>query len=388
MKKIWIILSASLSLAAWVVLAARGQALDHPPSFFQWTRECVTCNHPTYFGYSVAVAVDPSGVTHLAYDDHPGLVYALETSAGWQFETVDTCTPLEYIFLQLSPTDSRPQILYQCDSTRINYGFRDEMGWHVQQILTTADFIGEYLEPLDLKLNGLALDPSGVPHAAVTGNMHRELRVVFHIYQSETGWQVEDVGQGDDGAIALDAAGRPHFARAYLTWRDFRPDDSFLFYSYQDAAGWHSEEVAHPTIGRDVSIAIDRLGWPHIATDGAAPPGNYHVKSTAGWSHSVANIAEKSIFLFDPNDRPFISSNGYSRLIYTIGMPGVGWLNGRFGEDDKEPWTNHGMALDNDGYVYFAYREITTANVIFLRPYKGPVHSVYLPIINSASSHP
>ena len=208
----------------------------------------------------------------------------------------------------------------------------------------------------------LRLDAAGRPHVAFGGDH------LYYGWHDGLEWHFETVddspGVGSYASLALDAAGRPHIS--YYDEANDRP-----LYAYLDGAGWHIEQV-HSRGGQRSSLALDAEGYPHIAFDRAYV--TYKWKNADGWQWEelipggYLEIEDISLDL-DSTGEPHIA---YS--LEEVSKPGyayrddTGW-HYEHSLPAGEAGTDHvSLVLDSNDYPHIAYGatwEGSTVNYVY-----------------------
>jgi hypothetical protein len=138
------------------------------------------------------------------------------------------------------------------------------------------------------------------------------------------GWTIETVGSSAGSlrtGLALGSDGEPRVAHYDA--------DNALVFAKRDASGWTRETVATPTPElRDVSLALDADGRPHIAFLAADPDDvRYAVLDGAGWAvETVAdtvNLPASVALAVDTSGSPRVAflDNGFGVRIASRGTP-------------------------------------------------------------------
>lgn len=186
-------------------------------------------------------------------------------------------------------------------------------------------------------------------------------------------WRIETADASSAGrytSIALDSSSNPHVS--YID-SDQNGISHALKYAHKDAAGWHIETVgtAYQTGNmEETSIAIDSLGYPHIAYfDDNAHTLKYAHKDATGWQ--IRSIHYEP----PPSDRPGYEFNGYCSIALDASdtphisyYHGFGsWVSGlRYydGSTDESVYlgsTHDGeynsLALDKQGNPHISFRD-------------------------------
>jgi hypothetical protein len=158
----------------------------------------------------------------------------------------------------------------------------------------------------------LALDAQGRPHVAyqraVTGDPNAYLK---YAYQDAAGWHTEDVATVQDAlvtiSLALDPQGDPH-----VTFDDASTDvhnASVRYYSRAPNGAWTSETaVAH---GGEGALAIGASGVPQVAYYAPGYQLGYATKVGGAWTTTIVDAAsvtgQEPKIALDSHERPHIA---------------------------------------------------------------------------------
>ncbi len=381
--KIYLIVVSGVYFTLLGLLSARAELGNSTSQSHFWTRECLTCDQSILPGHIASLDIDQQGYPHIISDVTNSITntYTIldiyQDALGWHSEIVDDTTDFGLTLLMRLDSNNKEHILYDESELYIKYAYRDQSGWHIQQIFTFADF-GAPLTAQIVRVDSMVLDSQNRPHATIQAIINRGLTLVYYIYLTETGWQKEEIGAGEHGAVALDSSDMPHIAYVTAIEDGFTVVDRILSYTYRDGSGWHTEEVAHQ-VGTRVAIAVDGVGFPHIASQYYYPM-EYHHKDGCGWHRETLGGGSEfnPHILLNSLGKPFIGINDGHISYFFWGQNG--WESG--GIQNPYYYTAIGMAMDGDEGIHFAFRETSTYDVIYLSPYTGTIYSMYMPVVN------
>lgn len=351
-----------------------------PPLF--WNRECLTCDESILPGFRVSLDLDQQGYSHVVASVTNSITntYTItnfyQHALGWHSQIVDDSIYAGFSLIFKLDSNGYEHILYDESEQYIKYAHKDQNGWHVQRIFSLSDF-GDPLTAQIIHVDSLVIDSNNRPNASVEAIINRDTTLVYYIYLTETGWQKEEVAEGDHGAVALDSSDTPHFAYVTRIWDGFDVVDRVLSYTYRGALGWHTEEVAHQ-VGQRVAIAVDGNGSPHMATGGYYLL-EYHHKDENGWYRETlgGGSEQNPHILLNSQGKPFIGLNECCGHIAYAFWSQDGWIKGQI--PNPYYYAAMGMAMDNNEDIHFAFRETSTYDVIYLSPYTGSIYTFYLP---------
>jgi hypothetical protein len=241
-------------------------------------------------GKAASLALDSAGYAHIGYEDRAGIKYAYQDGGGWYTETVTSSVGSSFPFgpdldLVVGP-GGEPHIGYCANRPdyELRHAYRDAAGWHSE---TVDSGLGEYGWDVSM-----AIDASGFVHIAYYDGANEAFR---YAYQTDTGWHFTHAHRtGSIGAIAGSASvvcGTPNlvldgYGFAHIAYPVYDPyaQWSYLWYSYEDLAGWHGEIVDWSGVCADVSLAVDASGTPHISfQESLAVDLQYAYRNAEGW---------------------------------------------------------------------------------------------------------
>jgi hypothetical protein len=380
-KKYSLIILLLLCLLAMRFISARAetQKVTSSPPF--WIKECLTCGQKVVYGDLVGLAIDSHGYLHFVYNSITDNTYTMtasyQDSNGWHTQIIDdACHSSSGRLLIQVDTNGYDHILYDCEADKIRYAYRDPSGWHDTNIFQTWDF-DQPIGAQEVNASSLVLDSTGRPRGTVIATINRGEVLTYYIYLTGSGWQMSQVGAGDDGAVALDATDHAHAVYSTRVWDINRVlTDTYLSYAYLDGLVWNTEIVQAHHSGLDVAIAVDQSGKPRLFTD----DGTYYVRNGTGWDHQTIHSGSNPLLLLDHQDHAFITSADWWGDIYYTYQQGSSWVSGAFG--GMTMGGKQSMALDSDGNLHMAYRDNKTNDVIHVYPYTGVIYYSYLPFIS------
>jgi len=269
-----------------------------------WIDSPIELNHQWNSSWrSLAVAVSPSGATHMMhYDDATGMVkHAWWDGGSWRIETVDGLYQYSKHVSLAMDSYGRPHAVYVNGSNVLTYAWRSSSTWNIQRVDTN---ISEY--------PALALDKANRPHVVYHGQSRWDL---IHAVLEGGQWNrtvvdwnpSEDVGNYP--SIVIDDQDRVRISyHVRLSW--------LIRYAEWDGNTWVKEFVSGGVVSEPghSSIALDPAGLPAVALH---PPygGLYLARRINGtWvTDLVDNETGAGLFptlRFDSVGRPMIAYHG------------------------------------------------------------------------------
>jgi hypothetical protein len=208
------------------------------------------------------LALDGRANPHISYYDatNGDLEYAHRPGVWrWELAVVDSEGDVgQYTSLALDEGGYPHISYYDATNADLKYAHMDAAGWHVETVDSAGD-AGTF--------TSIALDFDGYPHITYlggpTGTDLRYAHLGVSPMRNGVQWQTETITsvgeEGDATSLALDVFSSPHVAFSY---HDAMSDS--VMYAYRGDRGWRTE-VVDPNTGRDVSLALDGRGVPHIS---------------------------------------------------------------------------------------------------------------------------
>ena len=247
-----------------------------------------------------SIVTDVYGYPHISYynSTENDLKYAYKGTSGWQVETVDSEGWVgEDTSIAIDPS-GYPHISYRGGGDYIKHAWKDDTGWHTEEVVGTGKAAGNMYSSIDIDL-------LGNPHICYYDIRNDDLKYAVKVGPV---WNIETVDStGDVGSytsLKLDILGRPHIS--YLD-----SSNSILKYVYKETV-WQKESV-DPERATYTSITLDSLSNPHISyIDDINDDLKYAYRDEMGW-HIETVDSEGHVEGFyisialDNSDNPYIS---------------------------------------------------------------------------------
>ena len=266
--------------------------------------------------HSTGIAADEHGGVHVVYDWMPADAFVYAYSDGGAFTSSSIASPAaiagaaQYCSIVID-SNQRPQIaLDQNDYLdggatpfhvlRARPGL--DGGWEVDVVDTTSYQVTDGV--------GIAAGDAGVRLAwSVTGSYPR-----FAAETSDGGWQVENLPLTQstrDIALALDTSGAPHMVTESAGF-----NSPLAYLSRAPDGGWSEQTIFGTSSQSAKSLAFDRGGEAHVSLSGLAYA---HLPLDGGWTTETVE-ATNGLFNaigIDPQGRVHIvyqsgTSSGYA----------------------------------------------------------------------------
>jgi hypothetical protein len=203
----------------------------------------------------LALAVDSSGVFHLAYrsDDDDHLHYGTMDGAVWTDEVVPDSGAGAYYGGDIAVSPSgEPSVLYLVGET-LHLARKSSGTWQVETVDPDHDIT---------ITTEIALASDGTPHAIYSVGWYS----IWYAKRQAGSWFREQLNAQpslESGAIAMGANDEPH--ALYAEYRDYM-ESSKLFYAVRQGSRWNTV-VPDSTndFHNDLHLVLDPLDHPHIA---------------------------------------------------------------------------------------------------------------------------
>jgi hypothetical protein len=253
----------------------------------EWQTEIIFLNE--HIGEYTSLALDSGDLPHIACYDYTNerLMYVHRPAEEWEVEIVDDISRAGRLgtSIQIDNLD-QPCISYYGEFA-LHFARRESSSW-IRELVDDDGWPGT--------MSSLALDSTEQPHIAYRGSLG--LRYAWH---DGSGWHTEHVDESAGStdreiSLALDNADHPHIAYGDSNLGIFK-------YASYDGADWTLEVVDDsPDSGIDCSLALDALGFPHLAyTYFVEHEGDLKYASYDGETWQVEPIADVGSVGFTPS---------------------------------------------------------------------------------------
>lgn len=307
-------------------------------------------------GHNPSLALDSDGYPHIAVHGG-GIRYERKDASGWlPVEMVESGFHNDPALVLDSNDD--PHIGYQemslgtATGESLKYAYKDATGWHYEYVDLRDTLLG------DMGLNSaIALGTDGYPRIAYLYDNYdfgSELELRY-AYKDATGWHPTalysfgeaGLGGSQHGSVSL-AIDSDNYAHI-VAYRG--ADDTDMIHVYQDAGGWHLEQVAD--CGKSSHMRLDQNDHPHIVYQNCSSGLSYAYKDGDGWhDEPVAPGSSPSLYL-DGNDNPVIACTGSKRLDLLV-PAGDTWVKSLVTETVTQI-ASTSIAIGDDNTLHIAY---------------------------------
>lgn len=316
------------------------------------------------FDLFTSIAVDSSGVPHIAYGKQNGprildLKYARWSGTAWSMTTVNSSrgaieTGDPGTALAIDNAGNR-HIGYidrgnYYGNSALKYVFHNGMIWDKEIVDGGQTPTATY----DFHSPAIAIQSNNYPHMAYAFSENLSVNALKYASWNGSAWQIEVVTYQSvaDISLALDSTNRPH-----ISFRE-RGNDNLL-YAHWTGSVWNIEVVEYTGhVGAGSAIAIDSADRPHISYLLNGSNLNYaHLDSS--WQIEfvgMAHLGSTSIAL-DNSDRPHISYQYNEDLMYAH-FNGSTWDIETVDSANRLGWDN-AIALDSSGNAHICYYDIS-----------------------------
>ncbi len=318
-------------------------------------------------GKITSLALDANGYTHIAYQRSSGLKYAYWDGSSWQIMPVVDVDGSDWGCSIVLDEFDHPHIAYCAvvshPTYSLKYAYHNGTSWDITTIHTAEAgvYTGQNCD--------IAIDSDGYCHISYYGPH----QTTSYAYQDATGWHHEQVASSSyrSSSIALQEDGGsviPHIS--------YRTTGSKLNYAYKDGTGWHVEQVGSDALKSDcqTSIALDASNVVHIAYYNDGPQCLSYAHGTTGsWTTEIVDnsdrLGERPSLALDLSGHPHISywDRGATYGLKYAHYDGSGWQIQRVADESHyQGWSS--IAMDAFDYPHIAYSK-----------FQGPLKYAVLP---------
>ncbi len=291
--------------AAFILLSVLGllsaiTAVAPASPYVEWTFADIDTTVASLFARNT-LAIDANGTPHVAYMDFAAkdVKYATRDGLGWLIEVVEDGAALDTPDVTSMPSlaldsQGRPHVVYAASrdgAYALIHAVRNSVIWNYDIVTTSTDWFFNYR---------LALDVNDQPH--VVYSIYSGAQMDLHYRTREVDiWSDSLVGEGDQAALVLTAAGQPlvvfrGWAGANLT---------HLRCATHTDTGWSLEELAY------------LASWPEIALDVA---GHAHLTCKFGsWVYYATNAP--GVWTFTPIGQTITDARSAPIAIDRLDLP-------------------------------------------------------------------
>lgn len=330
------------------------------PAFAATTWTTTSVGTTVSYPYTVSLAIDGSGIPHVAYTDSSGnLIYASATSpAGnaWSTQIVasNSMASSPYVSLVLD-SSGNPHISYFTSSYNLAYAYWNGASWTVQTV--DSSYGGQF--------SSIALDSSGNPCIAFVASGY-----LTYTYWTGSAWSTpvtvdSTFGSANSVSLAFDQSGNPHIS--YMLYNANTGNYNLYYASStnggsswttqmadsQGRTGWESSLAFNPTNGEPaISYAYSNSGgYLKVATLSGSTWTTQIVDQTSSW------IGEYSSLKFNSAGNMVVSyidtANGNLKIALQTGP--TSWniqTIASIGSDNANPTS---LALNANGQPCIAF---------------------------------
>ncbi len=323
--------------------------------------------------YWIDMALDSNGFPYISYynaDSQSLWMVTVDGDGNWVKEEVDSDGDVGQYSRIVVVNDDPIIAYYDATNGRLKLAYRRNGLWNIT-IIDNSPNVGTWI--------GMAADKNGMVHISYIDENNEDLKYARWDGNSSVVQEVDDgITEAGGGAIirqtsiAIDSLGYPHIAY----YDGFLGDLRYAYYDPQQGA-WVKEVIDDPPegdtsqedLGKWNSIVLDENDNPYIAYSDST---NFKIKlayNTDGTWHRemlmTQDMCEAYVNILLLNDRPFISyfDSTYSDLR-------LAWKNidtWQYEIVDSVGITGEysSMAITPTGALAFAYRSYTYDQVIY-----------------------
>jgi hypothetical protein len=215
---------------------------------------------------SKSIAVSPQISITLDANSKPCIVYFDETNNTIKYSYLENNNWVEEdISLPFVPTYgdiilslhldwlSKPHVLYRIN-TSLYYSFKNDTTWQTELVSNNVNSWSI----------GFALDKTSNPFVTYQDSKAKDF---WYGYRDDSGWHFEEIGihgkyRGDSSSLLFDKAGKPHISYSYS---DYDQKEYFLKHAYLDGDAWQIDIVKSNINPFGIDSAISPKGQLNIA---------------------------------------------------------------------------------------------------------------------------
>jgi hypothetical protein len=338
----------------------------------KWTVQIIDSRSSKY----PSLQIDTSGNPHMSYYNTTSnsLEYATWTETGWKIETLEYGATFSSLVLD---SGDNPHLCYTCDEG-LKYAVWNGTAWNTQIVDTTGDPIASVGASCSL-----ALDSKGNPHISYIDQYRGT--ILKYAFLNGSSWMIygltDQAHGGCSTSLAIDSHDNVHIIHGDYTSKIFQylffnpanlpPPPPILdpppkippeqFTTPASAIGTPKIVDSYGTVGTYTSIALDKLGDPHIAYQDQSFGLKYAYCNGSTWQVKFADSIgfgysgfHNSIAL-DKNGQPHIS---YSNLYpIDVGLKYICWNGLTWNRESVYSSTASfpSLSLDDKEYPHISY---------------------------------
>jgi hypothetical protein len=322
----------------------------------RWTAQDVDNGPGT--GFWNNIAVDANGVIHIVYynqtSSHLMHAYKASERAGWQIEVIDNTMNAGLPSSMVVDQHNKVHVAYYNSNAQSLKYANNVNGYWVNSTVDGTNNVGLW--------NAIAVDSNDKVHIAYVDSTTHKLKYANNTVGGFATSYVDVPGDAKNAgvSIALDRMGVPHIA--YIT-----TSSDLMFGTKTGALTWNTTVVDGVTeiLGYWNSMAIDSHDHIHITYYDQTGLGSlkYATNTTGNWVFSAidrdGNVGQRSVLRLDANDglHVFYYDDTAEKGNYAVNIDGI-WMKTTI-EDPDSAWYGS-LALDSYGRAHICYFDSTT----------------------------
>jgi len=332
-------------------------------SAVEWEIEQVT-KGTKHYSYQPLLALDDQGYTHVLFtqwNDDVYLKVASNVIGSW-------------VIKEVAPVTEGPSYCLDVDSegnTFVAFSqWLDETNW---DLFIAADTNGKFVSVNITKdeivnvVPIVTLDHEGIPHLLyVERTTPEEVAELFYGYDDAEGFHSEQVCENlhPDYYIGFDLV----FDQLYIPHAFYIGDDSHLWHTTSGEPGWIGDQLNELSSEYPSAVA-DASGAFHVAYDVGSNSIHYITNQSGAWQDELVSAGggpkgwnEQPSIAIDPNGDPHVvwlrvNADYWHDFYYANKTTGV-WVEEPITstpEEDELPGYGHYFAIDAQGYGHLVY---------------------------------
>lgn len=269
-----------------------------------------------------AVAVDPDGNPHAVYFKDDNLYHAFFNGAGYTIEAIDTISSYNLAYFPSIAIDASGVIHIAYSNGDIKYATFDGDAWVGTTVMENPNrkrFDSGFSSPgMPVGYTSIALDGAGLPHITCHNGSLFDLELYYFFFNGASWSQraVIDDNVVGNSSLAIDSSNRPHVSYFTVSGSSYT-----LRHATLTDGEWEISALDYiPNSGDFSSLALDASGTPQIAYYDGDDDDLAFTKKGEDWSKEIVDsqgdAGELPSMVIDGEGNPHIAYVSYASSIY------------------------------------------------------------------------